>query len=258
MKRSALILVLIPYMIFARGADILYLGLTGTSAPAVADEFGRNLRELLPTAENFKVYDERETELLRGKLHAEGHATVSEVLIKSLEAYCSDTTLVVWGRVQKLDIRPRRKLLVKGMIQDELAIKIIAYSLLEEKYLIGGTLQVDTLLPRGFVFFHPVDQTIHIGGKEREQVTRQLGAEAAQYASQLIVDVVKKKHRKDEYQPVIDTGPPPMDIFSIEVMEGEEVEEEELDTTSVGPDSLSGEDGALEEQAGDSSAVDQP
>jgi hypothetical protein len=262
MRHWACVAVAFPCMVFARGADILYLGLTGPAASSVEGEFGRNLRELLPTAPNIGVYDEQRTGMCRKKLRSEGHSTVSEVLLRSLEPFCSDTTLVVWGRVEKLDFRPRRRLLVRGAVDAGLAIKLIGYSLLEKKYLFGGTLAVDTSISKGFIFFYPLDRAVRVEALERERITGYLARKSAHYAAGLIVDAVKKKHIKDEYIPVVDTGPPPPGIFDIEMMEGEAVQEEELDTLEAGVDSLTEEAGTpageVPEETADTAVQNQP
>jgi hypothetical protein len=227
-KKCWFALIVFPLALWAKGIEVVVVGVGSGGAPSFEDAFDKCLREDLSTMPELYVADYLQTQSYRRKIQFDNYPTVSRKLVESLRQYCSDSTLFVWGKIKNYSVAGVRRYLVRGMVRGEITFTLSMYSLRYKDYAFSGDVQCGFEEPVGLVFFGPVDEHVHVSGSKRAEITDKLVDLSARKSADMIMAVVRSEGLKaaresnaggmEAYQ-----IPSVQDVFSVPSVEGASV-----------------------------------
>jgi hypothetical protein len=228
----------------AKEIETIVIGLTSGGAPAFEESFDKRLRENLSNFPELYTADYLQTVRYRSKIRFDEFPTVSRKLVESLKQYCSDSTVFIWGAVKNYSVRPVRKNLIQGVARGEITISLTMYSLRYKDYAFCGDVAYECEEPKGFVFFGPIDESMHIPGSQRAEITDKLVNGASQKSADLIMTVIRNElahAEKEAGAGAMDSYqiPSVQDVFSVPSVEGASVNKNRKKSfTSLPADSI--------------------
>jgi hypothetical protein len=189
----ALFVSIIPISLFAKDIDVVFIGLSEGSAPAFEESLDRRVRENMSTLPGLAIADYLQTQSFRRKIRFDDFPTVSRKLIESLRQYNTDSTVFVWGRVKSSTLSGKRKSLIRGVIQGDLALTLNVYSLRYKTYAFCGDVQTSYEKSKGFIFFGDAEKDIFVSTPERGEMTDHLVEQAARKSASLIATIIQSE-----------------------------------------------------------------
>lgn len=226
-----------PAVIWAKGIEVVVIGVVSGGAPSFEDAFDKRLREDLSIAPELNVTDYLQTQNYRRKVHFDDYPTVSRKLVESLKQYCSDSTIFVWGKIKNYSIKSVRRYLIRSAIRGEINITFNIYSLRYKDYAFSGDVECDFEKPEGLIFFGPVDEELHISGSERTEIVDKIVDLASRKSASMIMTVIRGEGLRaaresnssgmEAYQ-----VPSVQDVFSVPSVEGASVNKNRKKTTT--------------------------
>ena len=196
MKQAAFVALfasIISFALFAKDIDVVFIGLSQGSAPAFEETLDRKVRENMSTLPGLAIADYLQTQSFRRKIRFDEFPTVSRKLIESLRQYNSDSTVFVWGCIKSCTLAGKRKSLIKGFIQGDLALTLNVYSLRYKTYAFCGDVQTSYEKSKGFVFFGDAKNEIIASTTEQSEITNQLVDQAARKSASLIATIIQSE-----------------------------------------------------------------
>jgi hypothetical protein len=196
MKHTAfftLFAVIIPFALFAKGIDVVFIGLSQGGAPAFEETLDRRIREDLSTLPGLAIIDYLQTQSFRRKIRFDEFPTVSRKLIESLRQYSSDSTVFVWGSIKNCTLAGKRKSLIKGYIHGNIVLTLNVYSLRYKNYAFCGDVQTGYEKSKGFIFFGDAENEIIVSTPERSEMTDHLIDQAARKSASLIATIIQSE-----------------------------------------------------------------
>jgi hypothetical protein len=225
----ALVLLIFSPVLFA--ANVVFFGLDTEQVPALGTRFSRQLRENLYSRREIELVDEATTQLLSKRLFFGNKPAVSRTLVNRMFEYVTDTTLLVWGSLDRLTIKPERSYLIRWRATGQLSLSLIIYSLAYKQYIYTGDIHASVDLPMGWIFFHPLTKT-HIPARSHVDLINTLAREAALKTAHMVGTIHGAEQQRIELDENFGAKkleePTIRDLFQVPSMEGERVESDLL------------------------------
>jgi hypothetical protein len=190
---AVLVATIIPFSLFAKDIDVVFIGLSEGGAPAFEESLDRRVRENISTLPGLAILDYLQTQSFRRKVHFDDFPTVSRKLIESLRQYTTDSTVFVWGRIKSSTLSGKRKSLIKGFIQGNLALTLNVYSLRYKNFPFCGDVQTSYEKSKGLIFFGDAEKDIIVSTPERSEMTDHLVEQAARKSASLIATIIQSE-----------------------------------------------------------------
>lgn len=231
MSRFFFWLIVLYTALWAKGLNILFMGLAEDNDPTVVSRFDREIREKLAVLPDVRITDFIETQKMKKRIEFNCHSTVSRSLVQSLMKITGDSTMVVWGRVENLNIEPKRYIVFGARAVGKLKVVLTIYSISFREYTYIGNIETETHIPKPPVFFRNVKRVTHITAADREEIIDKLISESTEKTATAISAVVRHglvrgagsgiPGFEEEEVPSIEN------LFEIPVIDGESIPEEE-------------------------------
>jgi hypothetical protein len=199
-------------------------------APSLEKPFERSLRENLTVLPNTNLVDYAETMRLKRRIKKYGLLELPHSSIDSIVLFVGDTTLFVWGTVERYTIQPVRRYIIGAAVEGTLTFRLRCYSLLVRKNIFIGNITVTKVKSKGFILFEKKDRRITISALERMELQDQLIREAAQKSTRAISAVLRSvtEQNKEYLAENVEKEKTPSlsDVFMVPSMEAPTIEEE--------------------------------
>ncbi|MBD3390692.1 MAG: hypothetical protein GF418_01575 [Chitinivibrionales bacterium] len=216
----------------AQRVHVMFAGLPGTHASNFAKRYEEYVRDALKTTENVSMVDYAETQRLADKVGLRRYATVSRSLVKSLQRFAPDSTLVVWGRVEQYVVEPKRGgfLGLGARAVGSVSVILTMYSLHSDKYAFVGNANASASVRKPPAWFRRVALVTHITAQDRDQIALELSRQTARRTAAVIEALVRSILAQGEPPPTPPAGeektPSLYEVFEIPSVEGAPVEDE--------------------------------
>jgi hypothetical protein len=184
----------------AWATEVLWAGLTVERVPSFEQEFERQLRENLLVHTDITMVDHDAALQMQRKIDFDQFAAVSRRLVEKVMDYIPDSTIIVWGRVTDFTIKPRRSgfLNMGAHVTGSLSMVLNIYSLRFQRYAFAGDLTCSAEIPKGVIWFYPLDVAVQITAEDRAQIMIALQKEAAMKCGAMIYTVIRGEVQKYE------------------------------------------------------------
>lgn len=211
--------------------DVLWAGLTLERVPTFEKEFDRLMREDLQVNLDVQMIDNEAASRLRQKIDFDEFSAISRKLVEKVMHYIPDSTMIVWGRITDYSLVPRRCgfLWMGARIQGTLTIALNIYSLRFQRYAYAGDVTIEAEIPKGVIWFYPLDVSVHISAEDRAAIMGKLQHDAAQRCASLVAAVIRSENDRQEKIADIQglqryEEPSVKDLFSIPSVEAKQLE----------------------------------
>jgi hypothetical protein len=125
-------------MVQSRGSDVFFLGMLPGQAPAIEKQLCNQIIDELGTIPGVKLRDRAQTDLLKRQLRFEEYPDVSENMLDILQLWSNDSTVLVWGSIERFTVEGNRRLLFRACAHGELLIRLQAYMVSNSHIIYGG------------------------------------------------------------------------------------------------------------------------
>ena len=156
MKKMILLCLVLSWSIWGRSAEIIYLGLLGSQAPAIEKSFEQELAEQLSAAPRVQLLNHTETQRFKDRIHLDQLPLVPQQIDNALQQYPGDSVVVLWGRVEQLSIKPRREWGIHFRYEGSLSIVVALFNRFEKNNVFVARVKSVVSLPGGWIFFQPL------------------------------------------------------------------------------------------------------
>ena len=242
MKVRVLFLAVAVAAAAAWSTDVLWAGLTLERVPTFEKEFDRLLRENLQVNPDVAMIDNEAASRLRQKIDFDEFSAISHRLVEKVMHYIPDSTLIVWGRITDYTLEPHRSgfFWMGARVTGKLSIAINIYSLRFQRYSYAGDITCKAEVPKGVVWFYPLNVAVHITAQNRAAIMNDLQRDAAQRCASMVSAVIRSENERQEKITEIQgmqriEEPSVKDLFSIPSVEAKPLE--------TGPDSSAAKSG---------------
>ena len=215
----------------AQNFHVMFVGLDKGQNATFTKRFGENVRDRLKVMNGVSLVDYAETERLVDKVGLRQFPTVSHELVRSLQRFSADSTLIVWGRVKSYTVEAKRAGIFGATAVGNVSVVLTLYSLSADKYMFVGNANGTAKVRQGPVWFRRAAQVTHISAQDKEKIADDLSAETAERTTRMIAAVVRSLLETEGPRPmpapaVEDEKEPSLyDVFEIPSAEPPPVEE---------------------------------
>ena len=175
----------------AQQIHILFAGLPQKAKPTFTKRYDTYVREGLTTAEDASLVDYAETVRLADKIGLWNYPTVSQSLIESLESFSADSTLIVWARVEKYSVVPKRCCFFGARAVGNVSVIITMYSLNKARYMFTGVGTGNARVRLRPVWFRRVEEVSHIGADDLDKIAGEMSRQVADKTISIIKAVAR-------------------------------------------------------------------
>lgn len=238
--RGVLIALLLCHVSVAQSITVVFMGILPGGAPEFEKRFTTLLRERITVLSGVKIADYDDTEYLKKKTDFNDAPSLSRAFIEKLMLVSSEKTLVVWGDITGVSIKPKRRWLFGAEAVGTLTLSLTLYSLDFREYAYIGDVSCKASIPKPPVFFGNVEKETQITASDRGIIIGTLQEEASRKTTDIINGIVKSQMVKTgQLRPEEVTAkkvPSVSDLFDIptveapDVGEGAKEEEKEIET----------------------------
>jgi hypothetical protein len=225
MKHAAMILGLFFFTVSAGNGSftVAFIGLTPGGAPAFEESFGRHLQEKFATTQDVNTVDYTVIQKLRGKINFQNLTTISPQTLETLRRFYSDSTVFIWGTVDRYSVRNARAGLLHAQVSAEATIRIIIYSFSERNYTFSDKIVCSANKPSGWLFFHPFTASSKVSAPDFSAALDLLEKEAVDKSFTLVNKIIKTEimnQRRNQRTAGTKTSNPAIsDLFNVPSVE---------------------------------------
>ena len=180
-------------VLFAKDLDVVFVGITEGSAPAIEETLDRRVRENLSTFPDLAVTDFPQTQSFRRKIRFDEYPVVSRKLVESLKQYTADSTVFVWGAVKNCTFTGIRTQAIRAKIRGEIVLTLTIYSLRYKTYAFAGDVRAELEKNKGYIFFGDAEKDIIVSAADRSEMMKGLIDQAARKSASLIETVIQSE-----------------------------------------------------------------
>lgn len=221
------------------GVDVVYLGLVEGGAPALEKQFDLTMRENLSTLPQVSLIDYRKTIEFVKHIGFNGSPELSRSLIEYLQKFCSDSTVIIWGRVERYNIQTARRFLIRSFASGELIIAFKVYSLSFKDYAFSGDIGFKTTIPKGLIGFGDVKEQVHVSAQDIVDISQNLCSNVSRQTVHSIQSIIRSEimrisDRQENVGTLDKTQEPAIgDVFDMPSMDAPSVAPQSIDTAAV-------------------------
>jgi hypothetical protein len=194
------------------GTPVVFIGLSGQSAPAIEKNLTRLMEEQFATTSGVSLVLNDETKYLQSRIDQFSYPAMTARLAAALNRFTPDSALIVWGMVRECSIKPVRRYFFNARVKASLTIELAVYRLGAEAYAYIGDAKSVLVRDKGFIlWFGPVENAVQISAPERAELIESLQIEGAKSTGRVLQNLLQYHQSKNH------TGKPPRGISRKEV-----------------------------------------
>jgi hypothetical protein len=179
--------------------EVVFIGLSGEGAPAIEKSFTRLLQEQFAVIPDVHATDDVELERLRAKIESYSYPHLTAPLLSALARFTPDSALVIWGMVKECSLKPVRHYFVKAALSGTLTIELSIYNLANRSYVYIGDATATAEIPKGFVFWESVDESVKVSALDRNRLMSDLELKTAADAGRIMRALVTHEKKRHDY-----------------------------------------------------------
>jgi hypothetical protein len=175
----ALLLAFLPIAAWC-GTPVIFIGLSGKSAPGIEKNLSMLIEERLSTIGDVFLIMNDESKNLQSHINQYSYPAITAPLIKALKRFAPDSALIVWGRVRECSIKPARHYFFNAQIHALLNIELTMFNMGTHSYAFIGDAKANLKRDKGFIFwFGSIEDAVQISASERSELLESLQVEGA-------------------------------------------------------------------------------
>lgn len=234
---------------------LLFLGFFESNSPALSKNFEKGLRQRLAVSPNFELIDYIETQRYRKMVEFDRYPSLSSALLGNLDRYITDSTLILYGEIQKISFKPVRKGLFRSAVEGELLVNFTIFNLHQKTFAFSITIHGRATHEKGRIIFGDVKKITTLSAAERLRLTDDMTADALPKSSSIIRSVVRSMQTQsptpqNTKDAEVNNLPSISDVFTVPSVEAAKIDEdtpasasqpEIIEETIIPEDASSGE-----------------
>jgi hypothetical protein len=190
MRRMMLVVITAWCAVQAQGIHVMFAGIEKANAPVFGNRYDQGMRDRLNAAYDVTPIDWGETQRLAEKIGLTSYSQVSLALVHTLQRYVADSTLLVWGRVEKYSVEAKRRGIFRAHVVGTVSVALMLYSLSDQNYMFVGKAEASTDIKKPPAWFRKADEVTHISAEDRDKIADELARQTADKTTKVISAVV--------------------------------------------------------------------
>jgi hypothetical protein len=214
---------------------VLFLGFFESNSPALSKNFEKKLRQRLAVSPDFELIDYIETQRYRKMVKFDRYPSLSSALLRNLDRYITDSTLILSGEIQKINFIPVRKRLFRSVVEGELLVNFSIFDLHQKTFAFSITIHGRATREKGRILFGNVEKITTLSAAERLGMTDDMTADALTKSSSTIRSVVRSMQMQspppqNTIDAEVNNQPSISDVFTVPSVEATKIDEDTPDT----------------------------
>jgi hypothetical protein len=197
----ALLLAFLPIAAWC-GTPVIFIGLSGKSAPGIEKNLSMLIEERLSTIGDVFLIMNEESKNLQSHINQYSYPAITAPLIKALKRFAPDSALIVWGRVRECSIKPARHYFFNAQINALLNIELTMFNMGTHSYAYIGDAKANLKRDKGFIlWFGSIEDAVQISASERSELLESLQVEGAKSTANVLQTLLlyyRSKNRTKE------------------------------------------------------------
>jgi|GEM_PF-5901389 len=192
MKKIAVVLISAWCSFRVQGEiHVMFVGIAKEKSPLFGQRCEQTIRERLNAAIDVRPVDWAETERIAEKTGLLNFPNVSYSLVKSLQRFIPDSTLLVWGRIDNYTVEVKRRGIFRARVIGNALVVITLYNIQTDRYVFVGKAEAAADIRKPPAWFRRADLVTHISAQDRERIADTLSQKIAGRMCALISAVVR-------------------------------------------------------------------